>query len=230
MENPAIRIQMRAPFTAGKKIGRASRTSAAVTQTYAYRWSTRWSRSRTTTTMNSATPSVDQTSWIGAARSPGCLQVEPVDQDQAEAVEQHADGQQQRVGVGGAQAHRDMREEREHAEPGAVTGGAGRDGAVLGEADVAVAVHAQQDGDDDEGELDATAPGDSRGGSGGIGGLRQPRLRGFLGLRRHGGSGLRHVRNLPKAGGILCAGQQTSVVPRRCCRCSGRRPRPRCRP
>ncbi len=70
-ENPAIRIQIRAPFTAGKKIGRMSRTRAAATQTYAYRWRTRWSRSRTTTTMNSATPTVDQTSWAGAARSPG---------------------------------------------------------------------------------------------------------------------------------------------------------------
>jgi hypothetical protein len=35
MENPAIRIQIRAPFTAGKRTGRVSRTRAAATQTYA---------------------------------------------------------------------------------------------------------------------------------------------------------------------------------------------------
>ena len=94
----------------------------------------------TTTTMKSATPSVDQISWVGAAWSPGRLQVEPVDQHQAEAVEQDGDGQQQRIGVRGAQAHREMGEQGEHAEPGAVTGGAGRDGAVAGEADGGVAV------------------------------------------------------------------------------------------
>lgn len=41
MENPAIRIQIRAPFTAGKRIGSARRARAATTQTYAYRWSRR---------------------------------------------------------------------------------------------------------------------------------------------------------------------------------------------
>jgi hypothetical protein len=33
MEKPAILSQSRAPFTAGKKIGRVSRTRAATTQT-----------------------------------------------------------------------------------------------------------------------------------------------------------------------------------------------------
>ncbi len=70
-ENPAIRTQIRAPFTAGKKIGTVSRASAPTTLTYAYRWSTRWSSRTTTTTMNSATPRVDQLSWVGAAASPG---------------------------------------------------------------------------------------------------------------------------------------------------------------
>lgn len=66
------------------------------------------------------------------------------------------------------QAYGDMGDEREHAEPGAVTDGAGRDGAVLGEADSAVAVHAEQDGEDDEGQFDATAPGQAYRGSGGV--------------------------------------------------------------
>jgi hypothetical protein len=34
MENPARRIQMRAPFTAGNRIGRVSSASAVTTQTY----------------------------------------------------------------------------------------------------------------------------------------------------------------------------------------------------
>ncbi len=71
MENPAIRIQIRAPFTGGNRIGSASSTRAATTQTYAYRWSTRWSRSTSTTAMNNPTPSVDHTSCVGAAWSPG---------------------------------------------------------------------------------------------------------------------------------------------------------------
>lgn len=70
-ENPPTRIQILAPFTAGKKIGTIIRTSAVATERYAYRWSTRWSRSRTTTAMNRATPSVDQISWVGAAWSLG---------------------------------------------------------------------------------------------------------------------------------------------------------------
>ncbi|BAU86033.1 hypothetical protein SLA_5151 [Streptomyces laurentii] len=51
------------------------------------------------------------------------LQVEPVDQGQAEAVEQDGDRQEQRIGVRGAQPDRDMGEQGEGAEPGAVTGG-----------------------------------------------------------------------------------------------------------
>ncbi|CAM5264625.1 hypothetical protein SHIRM173S_03992 [Streptomyces hirsutus] len=71
MENPATRIQMRAPFTAGKRIGAVSRTSAEAAHTRVKRRSTRWSRSSRTTAMNSATPSVDHTNWVGAASSPG---------------------------------------------------------------------------------------------------------------------------------------------------------------
>ncbi len=70
-DRPPTRTQIRAPFTAGKKIGRMSRASAAATDTYAYRRSSRWSRRHTTTTANSATPSADQTSCVGAARSAG---------------------------------------------------------------------------------------------------------------------------------------------------------------
>lgn len=38
------------------------------------------------------------------------LQVEPVDQYEAHAVEQHGDGQQQRIGVRGAEADGEMGE------------------------------------------------------------------------------------------------------------------------
>jgi hypothetical protein len=114
------------------------------------------------------------------------LQVQPVDEHQAEPVEQHADGQEERVGVRRSQAYGQMCQHREHAEPGAVTGGTGRESAVPGEADGAVAVHGQQYGQDDEGEFDATAPGEAA--DGGRGRVR----------RRHGDSGLAHVRNLTK--------------------------------
>lgn len=70
-ENPPTLIQILAPFTAGKKIGTIIRTRAVATERYAYRWSTRWSRRNTTTAMKNATPSVDQTSWVGAAWSFG---------------------------------------------------------------------------------------------------------------------------------------------------------------
>ncbi|GGS92169.1 hypothetical protein GCM10010254_10090 [Streptomyces chromofuscus] len=79
-----------------------------------------------------------------------------------------------------------MREQGEDAESGSVAHRAGRDGAGPGEADSAVAVHREEYGYDDEGELDATAPGETDRGSGCV--------------HCHGGSGsgIRHVRYLPK--------------------------------
>lgn len=61
-ERPARRIQMWAPLTAGKKTGTSISTRATATDRYAYRWSTRWSRSSPTTSTNSTTPRADQRS------------------------------------------------------------------------------------------------------------------------------------------------------------------------
>lgn len=131
------------------------------------------------------------------------LQVEPVDQHQAKTVEEHGDRQQQRIGVRRPQTHHQMGQQREHAEPGAVVGGAGRDGAVLRQTDGAVAVHGEQDGHDGEGELDASAPEQAYGGRG--------RLRG---IRRQGRSGIGgHDRNLPKWGALwVLSLRRTSVA------------------
>lgn len=53
------------------------------------------------------------------------LQVETVDQHQAQSVEQDGDGQQQRIGERGAEADREVGEQGEDTETGAVPGDVG---------------------------------------------------------------------------------------------------------
>ena len=161
MENPAIRIQMRAPFTAGNRIGSVEQDQR---------------RDHADVRVALEHPVIaqqqdDQDEQRHAQRRPhqlgGCrpvargLQVEPVDQHQPQPVQQHPDGQEQGVGVRGPQAYGQVGQERQHAEAGAVAGGAGRKRSVPGEAHGAVAVHRQQDGQHDEGEFDAPAPGEA---------------------------------------------------------------------
>lgn len=72
-------------------------------------------------------------------------EVEPLDQDQAEAVEQHGDREQEGVRVRGPEAHGEVREQRGGGQARGVVGGGAGGVAGRREADVEVAEHGDQD-------------------------------------------------------------------------------------
>lgn len=94
------------------------------------------------------------------------LQIESEDQHQPEPVEQHGGGQQQRIGVRGAKADGEMREQRECAEPGAVPDRTARQRMPSGQPHDHISADADQDRAYEEGQFDAPSLGQQRQGWG----------------------------------------------------------------
>lgn len=85
--------------------------------------------------------------------------VEALDEDEAEAVEQDGDREQQRIGVRGEQADGQVGDERCHGEAGGVVGGGRGDVAGGGESHVEVAEDGDQDGAEEQRQLDSATLG-----------------------------------------------------------------------
>ncbi len=103
---------------------------------------------------------------------PGGGDVEALDEDEAEAVEEDGDGEQEGIGVRGPQADGEVREQGGDAQAGGVAGGGAGDAAGGREADVEVTEDGDQDGSGEERQLDAAPLGGVGAGGRGRGGLR----------------------------------------------------------
>jgi hypothetical protein len=90
-------------------------------------------------------------------RALGGLEVQSPDHDQAEPVEQRDARQDQRVGVRGEAAHREVGDEEQHGQAGSVAERAAGDPVLDGQPDRGVRQHRDQDGERREHQLRAAA-------------------------------------------------------------------------